>query len=175
MTYYKKVYTASYMILRNHALAEEIAQETFMIACEKIDTLREPAKFPSWVTSIAVHKSINLSERNKKIIPIDDEAILDYFERKNTNQTDLAETAVKNELISEVKEAIDHLKPEMKEIIIYRYYLDLSYEEIGECLDRPVGTVKSAMHRARKLLAKALTSGQPKVSQNRGERIGRAK
>lgn len=174
MTYYKKVYSTSYMILRNHALAEEITQETFMTAYEKIDTLRDPAKFSSWVTSIAANKAISLCTRNKKVVAIDEEAILDYFERKNTGQTDLADTVITNELISEVREAINQLNPEMRAVIVLKYYSGMQYSEIGEYLEKPVGTVKSTLHRAKKLLAKVLSSKQPDFSQKGGGRIGRA-
>lgn len=174
MAHYEKVYTASYMILRNHALAEEITQETFMTAYEKIDTLKDPAKFSSWVTSIAVNKAITLCKRNNKVVAIDEEAILDYFEKKNTSQADLAEVVAINELISVVQEAISQLAPEMRAVIVLKYYLGMQYKEIGEYLEKPVGTVKSTLYRAKKLLAKVLISKQPDFFQKGGKGIGKA-
>ena len=173
ITHFEKVYTTCYMILRNHALAEEVTQETFMSAYEKIDTLRDPGKFSSWVGSIAANKAVSLCQRNKKVIPINEEAILDYFEKKNANQTDPADVVVTNELISEVKTAISQLKPEMKEIIVMKYYLDLEDWEIGKYLEKPVGTVKSTLYRAKKVLAKVL-SKQQEFSQKGRDHIGRA-
>lgn len=174
MTYFKKVYTTGYMILRNHALAEEIAQETFMTAYEKIDDLRDPGKFSSWIISIAANKAISLCTKNKKVIAIDEEAILDYFDRKTTNQTDLADVVITNELISEVKEAIAQLNPEMKAVIVLKYYSGMQYREIGEYIEKPIGTVKSTLHRAKRVLAKALSSRQPEFSKKGCDRIGKA-
>ncbi len=162
------------MILRNHALAEEVTQETFMTAYEKIHTLKDSAKFSSWVTSIAVHKAISLYTRNQKVIPIDEEAILDYFDQKNTCPTDLSNVAVIREYIAEVKEAISQLRPEMKEVIILKYYLALGDREISEYLAKPIGTVKSTLHRAKKVLADCLSSRYPEFSQKGREHIDRA-
>ncbi len=77
ITYHKKVYSACLMILKNQALAEEAAQEAFTRAYESIDTLKDPSKFGAWVASIATKISINIYNRNKKIVSIETQGILD--------------------------------------------------------------------------------------------------
>jgi RNA polymerase sigma-70 factor (ECF subfamily) len=145
------------MILRNHELAEEVTQETFTTAYEKIYTLKDPAKFSSWIISIATNKAISLYRRNQKIVPIDEEAVLDYFEQNNWNSNDLSDVLVINEQIDAVKEAVTQLPPKLKEVIILKYYMKLQDQEISKQIGKPVGTVKSSLYRAKKLLAKMLS------------------
>ena len=84
----------------------------------------------------------------------------------------MSDVAVTKELVSEVKEAIGQLKPEMQEAIVLRYYSGMQYREIGEYLEKPVGTVKSTLHRAKKVLAKVLSSRQPELSPKGRDYIG---
>lgn len=128
-----------------------------MVAYEKIHTLKNPANFGSWVTSIAAHKAVSLLTKNKKHVPIEEVAI-DYLDNQNRNRTDLADELISKELTNEVKEAVAQLKPELKKIVVLKYYLALQDREIGEYLGKPVGTVKSTLYRAKKYLAKTLSS-----------------
>lgn len=62
-----------------------------------------------------------------------------------------------SEQIDAVKEAITRLPPDLKEIVILKYYMRLKDQEISKQIGKPVGTVKSSLHRAKKLLAKLLS------------------
>lgn len=158
-----------YMILRDHSLAEEVTQDAFMAAYEKINTLKDPAKFCPWVTTIAAHKATSLYMRNKKVFPMDEVGEMDFFSQKAQKQNDLSDAMIMNELSSEVKEAISKLKPELREIVVLKYYLALKDAEISEYLGKPIGTVKSSLFRAKKILAKSLSPNQLKLKRREKE------
>ncbi|MEW6772194.1 MAG: sigma factor, partial [Bacillota bacterium] len=60
----QRVFQAAYFILRDRVLAEDVMQETFLVAVEKLGDLRDPAKIEIWLTRIAVNKALN--ERRKR-------------------------------------------------------------------------------------------------------------
>jgi len=159
------------MILGNHEMAEEATQDTFMAVYENIHTLKDFSKFPSWINAIARNKAISLYNRNKKVVPINDEWIIDYFEQ-NKNQNDLSEVLIRDEQIKTVKDAIAELPIELKELIVMKYYLRLKDQEISDYTGKPIGTVKSSLHKVRKLLATKLRSYEG--TKKRGENIGNA-
>lgn len=157
-TYYKKVYNTCLMILKNPSLAEEATQESFINAYKKIDTLKDPTKFGSWIASIAAKYSLNLYNRNKKILYVEKDDVLDLFVNVSKNMVDPEEILEQKELNRELRTAINKLKPLQSQIIILKYYWELTEQEIAETLEIPVGTVKSSLYRAKKYLAKILTT-----------------
>ena len=73
------------------------------------------------------------------------------------------ETSIKKQQTEQLKEIIDKLPPRYKTLIVLRYFDELSYEEISEQLDLPLGTVKAQLFRGRDLLSNIL--GKRKKSQ----------
>ena len=118
--HFRKVYIICYMILGNHELVEEVAQDTFIAAYENIATLKDPAKFPAWIKTIARNKAISLYNRNKKIVPIKDEWLVDYFEQNNCNQNDVSDVLVKDELEGILGKAINDLPGELRGLVILK-------------------------------------------------------
>lgn len=172
MSYYKKVYTICYMILNSHEMAEEATQETFIAVYENIHTLKDFSKFPAWINTIARNKAISLYNKNKKIVPINDEWIIDYFEQNHKNQNDASEVLIKEEQIKIVKDAISELPSELRELIVLKYYLELKDQEISDYTGKPMGTVKSSLNKIRKIIAAKLRSYNS--TKKGGESIGNA-
>ncbi|MBO8169623.1 MAG: RNA polymerase sigma factor [Thermoanaerobacteraceae bacterium] len=158
-TYYKRVYLTCLLILKNHSLAEDAAQEAFIKAYKNIDKLKDPSKFGPWVASIASNCAIDLYKSNKKVINIEDNKTLDFLINQKSDTNDEPYNHIeKSELSRELRLAISKLQPKLKQLVILKYYWDLNNQEIADMLQIPIGTVKSSLHRARRTLSKVLPS-----------------
>lgn len=156
VTYYQRVYASCLLILKNHAIAEEATQEAFIKAFECIHTLREPSKFGAWIASIATRIAINIYNRDKKVVLMDNQEVLDNFARRTYPIDDPVSYVEDMQISKELRLAINRLEPPLNQLIILKYYWELSDPEIAELLEIPLGTVKSSLYRAKKMLAKAL-------------------
>lgn len=126
--------------------AEDIVQDTVYKALLYIDSIDEN-KFSAWLYKVAINRYYDLCRRSKRIIiPIDYVDVPD---------TELPEDHL---LLKEKREDIDRvlaeLQPLHKQLIIMKYELELSYQEIAELLGITTDTVKSALFRARKQFQK---------------------
>ena len=158
-TYYKRVYSTCLLILKNHSLAEEAAQEAFIKAYNNIDKLKDPSKFGPWVASIASNCAIDLYKSNKNVLIIEDNETLDFLiNQKIDNTHDPYNELEKSELGREMRLAISKLEPQLEQMVILKYYWELKDKEIADVLQVPIGTVKSSLHRARRTLSGILPS-----------------
>lgn len=150
--YHQRVLALSYSQVRNFADAEDIAQETFLRAFDKLDTLKSPAKFAPWVARIAIIVSKDfLRERARKQIP------LEKLHEKKEIQTPVIE-AIKNEteLDKVISSVMSELPADIQGVVALRFFENLSYKEIASFLDLPVSTVRGALFRGTKYLRKRL-------------------
>lgn len=149
-TYAKEVYKVAYYILKDHQEAEEIVQETFMIAFDKLHTLKDQNKFSQWICTIGCNLAKRRYQRRKKEIPIDytEPIFSEVLEQHTFSLPD--EVLEEKEFTEYIREQIRTLKEPYKEIVILYYYNHLSYQEIAESLHISIGTVKSRIARAKK-------------------------
>ena len=111
-----------------------------------MSTLRSMDKFGSWVSVIASNYGIDLLRKKKKMIFTDQMAI-----HASTSPGDFPhESFEKNETAREIKDALSQLEPEDREILVFKYFNELSIKEIANLTQAPLGTVKSRLFRARK-------------------------
>lgn len=126
---------------QNFAIADEIAQETFLKAYMHIKTYRGDGKFLSWLFKIAYQQFITV--QRKKI---------EYSnaELPDTAQPNIAE----NQFIAErtIKALIPKLKADERACILLHYSHEMSHLEISEIMERPLGTIKSIIRRGREKL-----------------------
>lgn len=153
--YQRPIFNLIVRMVRDPAVAEDLAQDTFLKLFTHLDTYDPSLTFSSWAFRIAHNATIDwLRQRRLATIPVDgpdgegDRAIavasgspgpLALLERSDLRQA--------------LDSAIDRLRPEYRELVILRYQEELGYDEIAEVLSLPVGTVKSYLHRARAQLA----------------------
>jgi len=159
--YYQRVYGTCFLILKNTALAEEATQDAFLKAYTNIHTLKDPAKFGAWVAAIATKQAINIYNRNKKVLTIAEEEFMEQYLKLNNErlyENEPCSQYLLQEKTEEIRKAILCLTPILKQMVILKYYWTLTDPEIAQVLKLPVGTVKSSLFRARKLLVKKLTS-----------------
>ena len=148
--YKDMVYTIAIKIVKSHEDAEEVAQDSFLKAYEKLDSFKGNSKFSTWLYTIAYRNSIT-KIRKKKVATSDiDEYVMDnYSEGSEFPQLE----AIKNgEQQKYVREAIGRL-PEKDALLITLFYMnDSSIEEIEQITNLTQSNIKVKLFRARKKL-----------------------
>lgn len=139
-----------YRFTGNRYEAEDLAQDTFIKAYKKFSTLKEPDKLKSWLFSIARNTVIDFFRKNKNKPFALDSAILENV--PETTAVDYQERVANMEVSKELEHCIGQLVKEDRAIIKLLYYEGFSYKEIGELLNINQNTLKSRLHRARKIL-----------------------
>jgi RNA polymerase sigma-70 factor (ECF subfamily) len=156
LKYQKPVYNAAYSITKNAASAEDIAQDAFVKAYEKLDTLQNHAGFYAWTKKIAVNLALNLYDKNKWTVDVSNDTGDDFFDRVVATSDTPEEYALKEEMKAYINIFIDSLPEKLRLVLVMREADDLSYEEISEILTIPVGTVRSRLFNARQIIKERL-------------------
>lgn len=158
--YKNLIYSLVKKMIKNDSDVEDLVQETFIKAYKALDKFKFNYSFSAWIYRIASNNTIDFLRKrrfdtfsiDKPIGNAEDE---NYFEiEDNSYSPDLG---LMNEQKSDIiREAIDSLPENYREIIILRHEEELDYKAIAEQLDLPLGTVKAHLFRARKLLYEEL-------------------
>ena len=143
------VFNVCYRILHNRSDAEDLAQETFMRAYDRLHTFDIEREFAPWIRRIAANLCLNHIESQKVTMQLDDERDADK------SQSPSGQVEVK-ERSEQIREALASLPSNYRVVIELRHYQEMSYDEIAEELKIPLSDVKSNLFRARKLLAEKL-------------------
>jgi RNA polymerase sigma-70 factor (ECF subfamily) len=147
--YQAGVFNVCYRILHERSEAEDMAQETFMRAYDRLNTFDLGREFGPWIRRVAANLCLNGLESRKITFPLDEERDADPSHRPE-RQVEIKERS------EQVREALASLSPHYRVVIELRHYQDMSYDEIAKELDIPLSDVKSHLFRARKLLAEKL-------------------
>jgi RNA polymerase sigma-70 factor, ECF subfamily len=155
-------------ILRNYAYkmtgneldADDLLQETYLRAFRFFHKFEKGTNCKAWLFRIMKNLFINNYRKNQKSPgKVDYEEIENFFENiksEKLDSSDLQEKVFANLLDDQVTIALNSLQDDFKTVIILCDLEGLSYEEIAEFVQCPIGTVRSRLHRARKLLAQKL-------------------
>ncbi|HLC95685.1 MAG TPA: sigma-70 family RNA polymerase sigma factor [Patescibacteria group bacterium] len=152
--YQKDIVNFHYRLVGNRFEAEDLAQQTFLKAYNKFDSLKEQEKVKSWLYSIARNVTIDFFRKNKnRAVPLDD-LIMDNYAR--TTAVDYRNEVLAKELSQEIRKCVAKLPAEDQRIVKLLYFEGFSYKEIGNMMNINQNTLKSRLHRARKLIASAI-------------------
>jgi len=140
-----------YRMCGNMQVAEDAAQETFIQAWLRLPSYRPQASLKNWLYRIAVNNAIDMLRKEKRILSgeIEDLALRDSGPGPEA-------AAANSEQANLVQEAVLTLPDASRAVLVLREFEGLSYKEISEALDIPVGTVMSRLNYARKLLKENL-------------------
>ena len=140
-----------YRMCGNMQLAEDAAQETFIQAWLRLPSYRPRASFRNWLYRIAVNTAIDMLRKEKRILPgaLEDLSLSD----PNPGPEMIAASSERTKM---VQEAVLALPATSRAALVLREYEGLSYQEIAEALEIPVGTVMSRLNYARTLLREKL-------------------
>lgn len=145
--------------------AEELAQEAFLKAFEKLHSFRGHSRFYTWLFRIAANLAISHRRRKTRLTFTSLTRRDDDGERQNHEPT--AELAARRtpapdariigrETAERLAAAMDALDEDFRVVVVLRDIENMDYAQIGEVLNLPPGTVKSRLHRARNMLRTAL-------------------
>lgn len=153
-----------FMVLKmvnNKDDAMDITVTTFAKAFENLEKYRPDYAFSTWLFRIATNGSIDFIRKKKISTTSIDSMGYDGGEDKvfeiKSDVLNPEEHSIKKQQTEQLKEVIDKLPARYKTLIVLRYFDELSYEEIAEQLDLPLGTVKAQLFRGRDLLSNVLT------------------
>ncbi len=152
--YQKSIHAIAWQRIGDYHIAEEITQDVFLQAYNKLSTLKDPDKFSRWLYTITRRRCANWLEREKPTVQsleATDTAILEKSAYANyvAEQREKAATEHRREIIDMLLEKL----PEHEREVITLYYLgEMTSKAISKLLDVPVNTIKSRLRRARKRL-----------------------
>ena len=157
--YYWRVFRMGYGMTGNHGSAEDLTQEIFMRAYQRLKDFRGQSAFSTWLYRVAVNHSLNYRRKHsgeaREESPEESPAETDT--RQVVAGSVTAEAGVLREQITaQVHGALLALKPKLRLIVILKDIEGLSYEEIARRTNCSMGTVASRLNRSRKLLARKL-------------------
>ena len=154
--YYKAMFNTSLRIVSDTMEAEDIMQEAFLSAFEKIDTYSGTVSFGAWLKKIVINRSLDAVSRQKAIF----EDIDTHYELQEEANSDADDTMELEEKMHEVKSAINNL-PDGYRIILSLYLLEgYDHDEIAEILDITSSTSRSQLSRAKQKLLNELRNGK---------------
>ena len=161
--YQERVLNLVYRRLDDREMALDVAQEVFLMAYRALPRFRADSKFYTWLFRIAVNESISARRRlvRRKT------ASLDATNSEGESGQDPPDTRFEPGAEAErlddqamVRRAIAELDDDLAEVILLRDIDQLSYAEVAETLQMPLGSVKSRLHRARNALRAQLVKAQ---------------
>jgi len=158
--YKDKIFQLAYRMVGNRQDAEDIAQETFLRVYANLHQYDDSYKFSTWIYRIATNLCIDRGRKKRPHFSLDEEIEpgqgLDWYSRLSSRDNTPEEKLVTRELQERVQDALSHLAPKYRSIMILRYIEDLSLQEISEVLKLPVTTIKTRIHRGREALRSRL-------------------
>jgi len=155
-----KVFAFILSKLKNYNLAHDVFQDTFIkvINSLKRGKYNEEGKFVPWVMRIAHNLVIDHFRRQKKTRSISPTKDFDIFDVISTDEKNAEEILIDEQITSDVRKLIQELPSDQKEVLMMRYYRDLSFKEIAEITDVSINTALGRMRYAvinlRKLIEK---------------------
>jgi RNA polymerase sigma-70 factor (ECF subfamily) len=148
--YQDRLYPTAFRLTGCAEDAYDLLQEAFLRAYEKLDRFKGGSSFYTWVYRIAVNLAFSGYRRKRSVLRLREQRDRVRSEmtgeQRDTDPSAPLERAERDHLI---QEALDSLVPDHRAVVVMKEYDGLRYEEIGEILGIPVGTVRSRLHRAR--------------------------
>ena len=137
----KRLYRTAILYMGSEQIALDVIDEAVYKGLRALKKLRQPEYFDTWITRILINECKKELRRRKREMPLDT----------------IPETASEAFDSLPLKEAIRRLPVELKEVIILRYFSDMTLAQTAESLSIPQGTVATRQRRALKLLKLELT------------------
>lgn len=147
----QSVYLLSYSILKEKYLAEDAVQEVYLKVVDSIGSLRDDKLLYAWLNKITYNVSLTLLDKNSTVIPVNE-----LEESLVSDQPEPLDYVIDQEMKTVLMNKIFKLPEDLKAVVIMKYYGGMKLEEIAAAMDCPVGTVKSRLYNAKKLLRKWL-------------------
>ena len=166
--YQNMVISAAMKITTNHFMAEDAAQDAFVTAWMKLNTLQDTKKYASWVCRIAQNCAINMISRYRSFLPLD---VVDNLSISDYRAKNPEELYALSEERNEVDKIVGMLPQKVRQIIHLHYFEELSIAEIADRMRISEGTVKWQLHDGRKRIRKELCAMNEKYNDTLVQRV----
>ncbi len=158
-TYNRYVYNIAYRMMGNEEDAKDMSQEALIKAYRNIKTFKMESSFSTWLYRIVINTCKDeLRKRKEKTYSLDEAFGEDdslKYEISDSNSDPIL-VYEKVELKANIENALNQLSDDGKSVVVLKDILGYSYDEIGEILQIPIGTVRSRLNRSRLALKKIL-------------------
>ena len=158
-----RIYGLALRLTRNRDDAEEVLQEAFFAAFDKIETFKGNSRLSTWIYAIASNAALSrLRKKESKNVTLTDE-LLPTLEKNLFNRGELvfavdpSDPTMQHELEQKLEEAIETLPEGHKEIFVMKELEHIPIKEIAAAFDLNPGAVKTRLHRARLMLRSRLS------------------
>ncbi len=161
LRYKSKIYTQIYLFVRDQALAQDIFQEVFI---KIVNTLRQgkynhEGKFVQWAMRIAYNMCVDHHRRNKRRIHIGQSsgpADFDIFDIIKNGEEGADSAIMRSETHTRIRQLVDQLPAEQREVVILRHYADMTFKEIAGLtrvsINTALGRMRYALINIRKMM-----------------------
>ena len=166
--YRDSIYFMLRKMVKNEVDAEDLAIETFGKAFKRLHQYTPQHAFSTWLFKIATNNCIDFMRKNRaQTVSLEsggtDDEGGEYSLQIPDSKLTPEEEAIKTQKIKVMHEVVSGLKPRYRKIIELRYFKELSYDEISQEMDIPLGTVKAQLYRAKELLFEVLKDRKEKI------------
>jgi len=156
--YKEKIFTSIYLFVKDTAKAEDIFQEVFI---KIIKTLREgkynhEGKFGPWAMRISYNLCVDYFRRGKRHSKVQATDTFDIFDVLSSDELNVEQRMMRSQTHNKVRELVDMLPPEQREVVILRHYADMSFKEIAAMtrvsINTALGRMRYALINIRKMV-----------------------
>lgn len=151
--FHRLVFHVAYAVLRDHADAEEIVQDTFFRAYRKLSGLRDPQKFRAWVARMGYRLALNHWRTTTRARHRD----TSWLEATAPPPATVEKVLAQREFRNRLREEIERLPKKLRAVLLLSAVEELETRDVAAALRIPEGTVRSRLHLARQTLLKVFS------------------
>ncbi|MEM7101981.1 MAG: sigma-70 family RNA polymerase sigma factor [Bacteroidota bacterium] len=154
-----RIYTSIYLFVKDDNLSNDIFQDTFI---KIIDTIRkgkynDEGKFLQWALRISYNLCVDHFRRNRRTPTMAPSEDFDIFNVLQYSGENAEGRMIRSQTHAKVRQLVDQLPPEQREVVILRHYADLSFKEIADLtrvsINTALGRMRYALINIRKMIA----------------------
>ncbi len=148
----RRVFQIAYSVLGNPADAEDVAQEAFLRAYQKLESLRDAEKFRGWVNRIVFRLALNRKRGHRRRLARDTE----WQVSESRLTVDGMIEGEQRMMLDRLRLEMERLPEKLRSVLQLSVVEEMEAEDVGAVLGIPAGTVRSRLHSARKLLLEVM-------------------
>jgi RNA polymerase sigma-70 factor (ECF subfamily) len=158
--YRRKVYSLAWSIVKDSAIADDVAQDVFVKVWRSLPSFDGRASFSTWIYAITRNAAISALRQRRQQVSLQDEIVLAEAETALAARAPEAQEERGAAEEERLATALANLPEKQRQVVTLFYLQGRSYDEVAEMLAMPLGTVKTLLHRARGQLAQAMGDAQ---------------
>lgn len=152
--YEKYLYCLCYNYTQNQQDALDLVQEVYIKVFNNISKFDESLPFHPWIRKISVNTCLNFKRTKKNNLVSLNQSIEEDLTLEDTlvSEDDVEDEILNLEIKKIIKDNLKEIPEKYRIVIVLRYYENLNYNEIAKLVDKPLGTVKTELYRAKGIL-----------------------